>query len=166
MEYLKVGLITKPHGLKGEIKIIPLTDNPERFNDLKKVYLFYNNDYKSVTIQYIKNANNLIIIKLKNYNNREDAEKLRNIYMFINRDEGIPLDSGEYYTQDLVGCKFYYKDKLLGNVIDVINEGSCDIFIIKNKGNDVFYPFLADYIDKIDILNKKIDINYIEGYFD
>ena len=166
MEYLKIGLITKPHGLKGEIKVVPLTDNVERFNKLTKIYLFNNNKYEVEIIKSIKKANDLIILKFLNYNNRDEVEKLRNLYIFIDRNEGIPLDDGEYYTQDLVNCNFYYKNKFLGNVIDVINEGSCDIFIIKDKNKEIFYPFIADYITSIDIINKRININYIGGYFD
>ena len=166
MQYLKIGIITRPHGLKGEIKVLPLTDDPERFNKLTKVYLLNNDKYHLENITSVKKANDFIIAKFENYNNREDVEKLRNTYLFIDKKEGVPLEEGEYYTQDLVDCNFYYNNKLLGNVIDVINEGSCDIFIIKYLGNEIFYPFLSEYINNIDIKNKRININFIEGYFD
>ncbi len=166
MEYLKIGLITKPHGVKGEIKVVPLTDNPERFKSLTKVYIFNNDSYQLEIINSFKNANNIVILKFENYNSRDDVEKLRNNYIYIDKKLGVPLEDNEYYTQDLVDCEFFYKDKSFGNVINVINQGTCDIFIIKYNDKDIFYPFITDYIDNIDIKNKKININYIEGYFD
>ncbi len=166
MQYLKIGFITKPHGINGELKVIPLTDDKERYKKLTNVYLLNENNYKPVKIQSIKKTNDSIIIKFENYNSKEEAEKLRNIYIFIDRNDGVPLADGEYYTQDLVDCSIYYKDKLFGKIKDIINEGSCDIFIIKYINKEIFYPFINDYIDDIDIKNKKININYIEGYFD
>ncbi len=166
MQYLKIGFITKPHGINGELKVIPLTDDKERYKKLTNVYLLNENSYKPVKIQSIKKTNDSIIIKFENYNSKEEAEKLRNIYIFIDRNDGVPLADGEYYTQDLVDCSIYYKDKLFGKIKDIINEGSCDIFIIKYINKEIFYPFINDYIDDIDIKNKKININYIEGYFD
>lgn len=165
MQYLKIGFITKPQGINGELKVIPLTDDKERYKKLTNIYLLIENKYVLEKIESIKNIKNSIIIKLKNYNNKEKADKLRNIYIFIDRKDGVPLDKDEYYTQDLVECSIFYKDKLFGKIRDVINKGSSDIFIIDYLDKEVFYPFINDYIENIDINNKRININYIEGYF-
>ena len=165
MNFLKIGQLVKPHGVKGEIKVFPLTDNINRYKKLSTVFLLINNQYIKEEIISVKNTPKFVIIKFKNYNKKEDVEKLRNIYLFINREEGEPLGEGEYYTQDLIGCSFWYKNENLGTVINIINEGSCYIFVVKDINKEILFPFLNEYIEDIDIKNKKIIVNQFEGFF-
>lgn len=165
MNYLKIGLIKKPHGLKGELKILPLTDNPERFKNLKNIYLFSNNQYVEEKIQWVKITNTEILLKLSKYNSLTEVELLRNIYLYIDKEEGEELGEWEYYSQDLIGCSVYFKDKKIGNVIDISNFGANDNILIKSENEEFFYPFLREYIEKVDIDNKKIVVNEIEGFY-
>jgi 16S rRNA processing protein RimM len=166
MEYIKIGVVVKPHGINGEVKVLPLTDDKGRFKDLKIVYILNNDVYSREEITSVKNLNELVILKLNKFNKIEDSEILRNRYLFVEREDAVSLSEDEYYTQDLIGCEFYYENERLGKVIDVVNEGSCDIFVIDYKGNEVLYPFLKDMVTSVDIKNKKIIINQFEGYFD
>lgn len=165
MEYLKVGFIKKPHGIKGFIKLLPLTQNISRYNKLNKIYLKINNHYQEEEIEKSIIANDSVLIKLKNINNIEEAEKIKSVYVFISKEDGLNLEKGEYYTQDLIGCDFYYKNKIIGKVVDIENFGTCDLFIVKTDNEEIYYPFLKNYINLIDIKNKKIIINQFEGFF-
>jgi len=165
MEYLKIGFITKAHGIKGFIKILPLTENISRYKKLKKIYLKINNHYQEEEIEESIIANDSVLIKLKNFNNDNDVKKIRSVYIFILKDDGLPLNKGEYYTQDLIGCDFYFENKNIGKVVNVENFGTCDLFIVKYNQEEIYYPFLKKYIRLIDIKNKKIIINQFEGFF-
>lgn len=165
MEYLKVGFIKKPHGIKGFIKLLPLTQNISRYNKLNKIYLKINNHYQEEEIEKSIIANDSVLIKLKNINNIEEAEKIKSVYVFISKEDGLNLEKGEYYTQDLIGCGFYYENKIIGKVVDIENFGTCDLFIVKSDNEEIYYPFLKNYINLIDIKNKKIIINQFEGFF-
>jgi 16S rRNA processing protein RimM len=166
MDYIKVGMIIKPHGIKGEMKILPLTDDIDRFHDLKNIYILNKDNYSKEEIVSVKNMNEHLILKLKSYNRIEEAELVRNKYLFVDRADAVNLSEDEYYTQDLIGCEFWFEDKKFGKVLDLLNEGSCDIFVVDHDGKDVFYPFLKELISKVDIINKKIIIKEIKGYFD
>jgi 16S rRNA processing protein RimM len=166
VNYLKIGFIKRPHGLKGELKVLPLTDNPERFNVLKKIFLEIKNLYIDFDIQSVKHSNNEIIIKFKDINDISKAEELKNKYIFIEREKGIDLDDWEYYSQDLIGCKVYYNEIYYGDVIDIDNFGANDNLLIRYNNNELYFPFLKNYIKEIVIENKKIILNNIEGFFD
>lgn len=165
-KYLKIGFITRPHGVKGEIKILPLTDEVERFKNLKIIYLLVDGKYKEQELKSVKITHNSVIVKFTDYNDRNQVEGLRNSYIYIDKKDGIPLSVDEYYTQDLEECDLYHNEKFIGKVTNVINEGSCDIFVIDFSGKEVLYPFLKKYIEKIDIEKRKIYIKELEGYFD
>ena len=166
MDYIKIGMIVKPHGVRGEVKVLPLTDDVKRFDDLKNIYIKNDNLFLMEEIASMKNQNDFIILKLKEFNKLEDAESLRDKYIFVQRNDAVKLYEDEYYTQDLVGCEIRFHDMSLGKVIDVINEGSCDIFVVEYKKSEVYYPFVKELVASVDIENKTIIINQMEGYFD
>jgi 16S rRNA processing protein RimM len=166
VEYLKIGFIKKPHGLKGEFKVLPLTDNFIRFKKLDKVYLLINDVYELKEVQTAKIANTEVIIKLKDYNDVSEIENLRNVYIFIDKKDGVELDNWEFYSQDLVDCIVYYQNENIGIVLDLVNSGANDNLLISYKNQEVFFPFLRQFIDKIDLSNKRIDINQFDGFFD
>ena len=166
MNYLKVGFIMKPHGIKGELKILPLTDNPARFNKIKKIYILIKDEYNLISIDSLKNAKDHLIIKFTDFDTVEKAESLRNLYLFVEKKDGIKLSDDEYYTQDLMDCKVICNGEELGIVLDLLNFGANDNLLIKTKQGDVYYPFKKEYVKKIDIENKILEINQIEGFFD
>lgn len=166
MDYLKIGYIRKPHGLKGELKVLPLTNDINRYKKLKSIYLHIDNTYSEFFIENTRIANDTVIIKLKDLNKIEDVEALRDVYIFIDKNDGVALEKNEYYSQDLIGCDIIYNNENYGNVKAMMDNGSCDIFVVNYKGKEILYPFINDYIKKIDIDSKKVIINQIEGFFD
>lgn len=166
MDYIKIGFITKPHSYKGAVKILPLTSDLNRFKNLKKIYINFNGTYIEEDVQNIKIGIKNVVIKFKGYNNLDEAEKIKSLYIYIDRNNAIPLNEGEYYSQDLVGSALVYNNKTIGEIIDIENFGSCDLFVVSYNNQKTYYPFLKKYIESIDLKNKKIIINQFEGFFD
>ena len=117
-KYLRIGKIISLHGIKGEVKIFPTTDNIKRFNDLKSFYILTSEDanedefknatiYESVGVKYIKNT---CILKIKNFDTIEESTKLIGKSIYVTREDAIPLKSDEYYVVDLIGINAYMKD--------------------------------------------------------
>ncbi len=166
MDFLKIGFIKKPHGIRGEIKVLPLTDDPSRFKKLKKVFLKVDEDYTSQEIESVKIGNSEILLKFKGFNKIEDVLFLKDLYVFVEKKEGVKLAEWEYYSQDLVGCNVYFKNRLIGVVVDFDNFGANDNLVISFDSKEYYYPFLRQYIDKVDVRDKVIEINQLEDFFD
>ncbi|HOJ63801.1 MAG TPA: ribosome maturation factor RimM [Spirochaetota bacterium] len=167
MNYLKIGFIRKTHGIKGELKVLPLTDNIKRFKKLKEIFVFINGDYKKEEIEKVSFANEFILLKLKNYNDIDSVIPFKGCYIYIDRKDAEPLQEWEFFTQDLIGCIVAYNGKNIGKVIDVFNVGANDNLVIKTLDNrEVVYPFLRFFLEKVDIDNKTIVVNQYEGFFD
>lgn len=166
-QFLRIGFIKKPHGIKGELKVLPLTDDHKRFKKVKKVFCGFTQDkVNSYDVKSVKIQPSEIVIKLDGCETRNESENLRNNYIFIYRSDGVDLDNWEYYTQDLIDCEIVFDNKSVGLIVDVVNHGTVDLFVVKFKNEEIFYPFLKEYIDNIDIEKKKIFINQFEGFFD
>ena len=131
--YLELGQIVNVKGLKGEVKVNPFTENIERFEELKTVLIKFKNENKEFEIEKVGYHKNQVILKFKGINTVEEAEKLRNSYILIDRNDLEPLEEGVYYITDLLGLEVYTEDgTLLGKVDDIYNTGSNDIYVVKD----------------------------------
>ena len=131
-EKLEIGQIVNTFGIKGFVKVNPFTDNINRFDDLKKVYIKNKSQKYELEIEEVKYHKNMLLIKFKGIDKVEDAENLRNSYILVNRKDEKPLNKGTYYIVDLLGLDVYTdKDELLGKLEDIYNTGSNDIYVVK-----------------------------------
>lgn len=155
-EFLAIGEICKPHGIKGEVKVYSLTDNNERFKKIDYV-IINNKEYK---IEGCKFQANRVIVKFDEVNSIEDAEKLRNAQIFINREDGIQLSEDSYYIADILDCTVYDTDSLcIGKVEDVIETGSNDVYVARNdKKEELLIPAIGSVVKKVDIEREEIII--------
>lgn len=165
MQYLEIGQIVNTFGIKGMVKVRPFTDNIERFNKLKKVYVVNKNARKELKIEEVKYHKNMVLVKFEGVENLEDAENYRNYYLEIDRKDAKPLEEGNYYIVDLLGLDVYEEEgNFLGKLEDIYNTGSNDIYVVKSEdGKQVLLPAIKDVIKKIDIENKKIIVHLIKG---
>ena len=138
--------------MNGEVKIIPLTDFEDRFNNLREVEV----GGKILTVDYVRQVGNNLVIRFKDYLTRETAQKLTGKLMKVDRSEAAPLDEGEFYTFDIIGLNvFDLSDKKLGTVINVMKTGSNDVFVTQcDDGQEILIPALKRVVKKIDIDNK------------
>ena len=165
MQYLEIGQIVNTFGIKGMVKVVPYTDDIERFDDLKKVYVVNKKTRKEYEIQEVKYHKNMVLIKLEGINTPEQADLLRNAYLEVDREHAVPLEEGTYYIVDLIGLEVYTEEgKLLGKVDDIYNTGANDIYVIKDElGKQVLLPGIKDVIKNVDLEGGKITVHLIPG---
>ena len=166
-KYLEIGQIVNTFGIKGMVKIKPFTENTKkRFDNLKKVYIKTKKEKKEHEIEEIKYHKEMVLIKFKGIDNIEEAEKLRNSYLVIDRNDEEPLEEGTYYIVDMIGLEVYTDEgEKLGILDDVFKSNmSCDIYIVKNElGKTITLPAIEDVIKNIDMEKRKITVHLVPG---
>ncbi|MEL7569661.1 MAG: ribosome maturation factor RimM [Eubacteriaceae bacterium] len=133
-QYLKIGKIFSAHGIKGYVKIFPLTNEAERFYDLKDVFIKDGQEMQALSIEDILLKNKFVLIKFNQIKNRNDAEKLKDFFIYVNRTQAVKLDKDEYFIEDLIGLSAYDTNNInIGTVSDVIQTGAVDVLVIKGQ---------------------------------
>lgn len=165
LQYLKIGQIINTHGVKGEFKIFPLTDNIKRFSKLKRVFLKSGEDFRVVEVEGVKYLNDLVILKLADINDMNEAQKLKNQYIFVDRENAVKLQKDSYFIADLIGLQVLTEDgELLGRLVSVFSTGSNDVYDIKQEnGKSILIPAIKDVIKSVDIEGRKMIIKLLEG---
>lgn len=157
-----IGEITKPHGIKGEVKVFPLTDDPKRFLDLKTVLI----DGKTVRVTSASAGGDRVILKLQGIDTIEQAETLRKKTLEVSREDAVDLEEDTYFIEDLKDCKVYdTEDVFLGQISEVIATGSNDVYWIK-KPKELLIPALKDIVISVDIVEEKVIIKPVSEWSD
>ena len=161
---LEVGQIVNTFGIKGEVKVTPFTDDINRFDDLKKVYVKTRKDNKLYKVENVRYHKNMVLLKLEGIENPEQAELLKNSYLEIDREDAIPLEEGQYFIVDLIGLEVYSDEgKLLGKVDDIYNTGANDIYVVKDElGKQILLPGIKEVIKEVK-LDDRIIVHLIPG---
>lgn len=162
---LEVGQIVNTFGIKGEVKVMPFTDDINRFDDLEKVYVKTRKDEKLYKVENARYHKNMVLLKLEGIENPEQAEMLRNAFLEIDREDAIPLEEGTYFIADLIGLEVYTDEgNLLGKVEDIYNAGANDIYVVKDElGKQILLPGIDEVIKEVDLDNEKILVHLIPG---
>lgn len=173
-KFISIGKIVRPIGIKGNLKVIYLTDFPERFKDLKSVFLFdeRKNSFYSRSgmdgyefiISSQKSFGKYLNLKLEGYDNINEVSGLINLIIMIDEKDRVKIDKGSFYYYELTGSEFYDKGRFLGKVKSVVNYGSGDLFNVEINGKEVLIPFLKEFIVNVDTDKKRIDADLIEGF--
>ena len=165
VEYLEIGQIVNTSGLKGLVKVMPFTDDITRFEKLKKILIDKNGTLVEYEIEEVRYHKNMVILKLKGIDDINQAEKLRNLYVKINRKDAVKLPKDSYFIVDLLGLEVYnVQNELLGKVYDIFPTGSNDVYVVKDdKGKQILIPALKTVIKDIDFEKKKIIVELPEG---
>lgn len=151
-DIFKIGLIVKPQGVRGEVKIKPLTDDLTRFNGLKEALI----DGKAFKIINARVSNNEVFLTLFGVMDRNAAETLRNKFICVTRENAVTLEEGTFFVADLMGAKVYSDGEVLGTVED-ISSAKTDYFTVKTAdGRTMRFPFLKDLLIKVDISGGEI----------
>lgn len=167
-KYLEIGQIVNTFGIKGQVKIVPFTDDITRFDELKEIYVEKKNELKLFQIEQVNYKKNMVILKLKGIETVEEAEKLRNCYLKIDRKDAKKLPKDTYFIVDLLGLDVYTDEgKLLGKVDDIYNAGSSDIYVVKDeREKQILLPAIKDVLKEVDLENQKIIVHLIKGLVD
>jgi len=165
LEFLEIGQIVNTFGIKGMLKVKPFTDDIKRYDNLKKVYVQTNKAKKEYEIEEVKYHKDMVLIKFKGIDKVEEAELLRNSYLKVNRNDEPELEEGTYYIVDLLGLDVYSDEgNLLGKVDDVFNNGSADVYVIKDElGKQLLLPAISDVIKEINLEERKMIVHILKG---
>lgn len=161
---LEIGQIVNTFGIKGEVKVVPFTDDISRFDDLEKVYVKTKKESELYKVENARYHKNMVLLKFEGINNPEDAETLKNSFLEVDREDAIPLEEGTYFIVDLIGLDVYTDDgKLLGKVEDIYNTGANDIYVVKDElGKQILLPGIDDVIKEVK-LEDRIIVHLIPG---
>ena len=165
-EWATIGLIVAPFGIRGEIKVFSLSDIPDRFTQLKAIYLQRDNRHIAYTIKTVRPyKGDMVILKLEGIDDANAVEDLRNLSIVIPMDELAKLPPDSYYLHDIIGLHVTtLNGQQLGAIVDVIATGSNDVYIVKSEeGREVLIPAIKDVVKQVDLIRQMMYIDPIKG---
>ena len=167
-DLLQVGAITQPHGIHGEVKVFPTTNDVKRFKKLKEVILDTGREQKVLEIEGVKFFKQYAILKFKGYDNINDIEKYKGKPLLVTRENAVKLGRDEYFIADLIGIEVYDEDgKYLGVLQKVIETGANDVYEVKfADGREVLFPAIRQCILDVDMENRKMKVHIMDGLLD
>jgi 16S rRNA processing protein RimM len=167
-DLLQVGAITQTHGLHGEVKVFPTTDDVKRFKKLKDVILDTGKEKITLEIEGVKFFKNLVILKFKGFDNINDIEKYKGKSLYVTRENAVKLRRDEYFIADLIGLKVYDdEDNYLGELTNVIETGANDVYEVKfEDGREVLFPAIKQCILNVDMDNRTMKVHIMKGLLD
>ena len=167
-DLLQVGIITSTHGVRGEVKVYPTTDDPRRFRRLKEVVLDTGKEKMNLEIEGVKFFKQFVILKFKGLDNINDIEKYRQKSLYVTRKNAVRLQRDEYFIADLIGLKVQDEDgKELGTVKDVIVTGANDVYEGEMAdGKSLLLPAIKQCILNVDVENGTMQVHVLEGLLD
>lgn len=160
-----IGRIVNTHGVKGEMRVIPTTDDIKRFEKLKTVYV-YQKELKEYEITGIRYHKAFVLLRFKGIDTLDEAEALKNATLKIDRKDGLPLEEDEYYIGDLYNLAVETEEgRDLGTLQDILYTGSNDVYSVKHPetGKEILIPAIKQCIKKIDMANRKMIVHLLEG---
>ena len=164
-DFLKVGVITTTHGVRGEVKVYPTTDEPERFLELDHVLLDTGKEFRDLEIKNVRFFKNLVILKFKGIDNINDIEKYKGHDLWIPREEGQELDEDEYYIGDLIGMEVVLEDNThFGTLKDVMETGANDVYVVELPDHqEVLLPAIKECILDVDLEENVMTVHLMKG---
>lgn len=164
-KFLQVGVISSTHGVKGEVKVFPTTDDVKRFKKLKKAFLDTGREHLPLEIESVKFFKQFAILKFKGIDNINDIEKYKGKSLLVDRENTVKLRRDEYFIADMIGLIVFTDDgEEFGKLKDVLETGANDVYIIDSlKHGEVLVPAIKQCILDVDIENGKMVIHLMEG---
>lgn len=167
-DMFRIGVITSTHGLKGEVKVFPTTDDVNRFKKLKKCIIKTKNGDMNVEKKSCKFFKNMVILAFKEFEDINEVEKLRDCEIYVTRENAVPLDEDEFYIADVIGSDVFLEDgSKFGILKDVMQTGANDVFVVNAEDDkEILFPVIKDFVPEIDAANKKIVVKLMKGMLD
>ena len=164
-QYFRVGVFANTHGIRGEIKVYPTTDDVSRFRDLKEVILDSKKEPLPLEVEGVKFFKNMVILKFKGIDNINDIEKYKGCDLLVSRENAVPLEEGEFYLADIMGMPVIdEEERELGVIREVLQTGANDVYIIqKKRGGEILLPAIPSCILDIDFENHRMKVHLMPG---
>lgn len=167
-DLLRVGVIASTHGIRGEVKVFPTTDDVNRFKQLKEVILDTGKEHITIEVSGVKFFKNMVILKFKGYDNINDIEKYKGKDLLVTRENAVKLEEGEYFIYDIIGSDIITDEGIeFGTLEEVMQTGANDVYVVKMKnGKEVLLPSIKECILDVNVEEKKITVHIMEGLID
>lgn len=164
-DLLQVGVITTTHGIRGEVKVYPTTDDAHRFDYLESVLLDTGKELCELEIQRVKYFKQFVILKFCDVDNINDIEPYKGKSLYVTRDFAVPLEENEYYIADLIDMDVFLEDgSLFGTLKDVMETGANDVYVIHTTDKkEVLVPAIKDCVKEVDVEQNKMIIHLLKG---
>lgn len=164
-QYLQVGVITSTHGVRGEVKVFPTTDDVSRFQDLEEVLLDTGKRLIPLEIAGVKYFKQYVILKFKGIYSINDVEQYRRMPLLVTREQAVPLEGNEYFIADMLGMEVYTEDGTLFGVLkDVMETGANDVYVVESRAHgEVLIPAIQDCILSVDIPENRMTVRLLKG---
>ncbi len=168
-EFLQVGAIANTHGIAGEVKIFPMTDDIQRFKKLKEVYLDTGKERMLLHVASCKFVKNQPVLKFREFHNINQVEGFKRCGLFVTRDQAVPLGKDEYFIADLIGLKVIREEngQFLGELKEVLQTGANDVYVVEMEdGREVLFPVIQDCVKKVDLERGEVLVHVMKGLLD
>ncbi len=164
-DLLQVGAIANTHGVRGEVKVFPMTDDAGRFRKLKHVILDTGTKKKELEITQVKFFKNLVILKFRGYDTMNEVEPLKGMPLYVTRENAVECGEDEYFIADLIGISVVdEQEKSLGEIKDVLSTGANDVYVIeKPGGGELLLPAIKECVLQVDIKGRRMQVHVLEG---
>lgn len=166
--YLRVGVIASTHGIRGEVKVFPTTEDVNRFKQLKDVVLDTGKEYMNLEVQNVKFFKNMAIVKFKGIDDINDIEKYKGKDLLVTRENAIPLEEGEYYIFDVLGSKVVTEEGTeIGELKEILATGANDVYVVKTaQGKEILIPSIPQCILDVNVEDKVVTVHLLDGMMD
>ena len=173
-DVLQVGIVTSTHGIKGEVKVFPTTDDAKRFQRLKQVILDTGKEKIYLRIEHVKFFKNMVILKFAGLDTMDDVVKYRQKSLYVERKDAVKLQKDEYFIADLIDIEVFTEEGArLGRLTDVITTGANDVYVVRlaqadggETGKEILIPAIRQCILDVNIEEKKMTVHLLEGLLD
>lgn len=162
---LQVGAIANTHGIAGEVKVFPMTDDVKRFNKLKEVILDTGKEQMTLHITSVKYQKNLVILKFKEFHNINEVEKYKGAALFVMRENAVKLQKDEYFIADMIGMSVVSDEgEELGSLDNVLQTGANDVYVVKKAGTpDLLLPAIKQCVLDINMEAHRMTVHLMPG---
>jgi 16S rRNA processing protein RimM len=167
MDRVTIGKISRARGLKGELMVVPLTDDPRRFGELRKITVSKGENKREYLVEEAKQSKGKVLLKLKGVERPEEAKELVGGFIEIEREQMVKLPPGRYFVFDLIGLKVITTGGMrIGKIKDVLSLPANDLYLVEGEGKEHHIPALKEVVRKIDLKKKEMIIEPTEGLLD
>jgi len=164
-QFFQVGVITTTHGLKGDVKVYPTTDDIKRFERLKTIILEYKSEHINLEIENVRYFKKLVILKFKGIDDINDVEKYKGLRLLVAREDALELKEGQYYLTDLIDLQVVLEDgSSLGVLTEVLQTGANDVYVVKTKEDkEILIPAIKECILEVNMEDGYMKVHLLEG---
>lgn len=163
-QFFQVGVITTTHGIRGEVKVFPTTNDPERFRKLKNVILASEKERFPAEIQGVRFSKQFVIVKFRGIDDINEVETYKGRQILVPREDAVRLEQDEYYIADLLGMDVVTDEGETGVLKDVIETGANEVYVVELDGfGEVLIPAIKDCILDVDVEAGSMRVHLLEG---